>query len=390
MTEKLEVVDKEKVDPNITTIEIASADEKEIDQKAEEYVSRLIDVSMEDLEKQKKQQTSVERMGAEVQIDTSKRLKLLDNPLKQMAKSGEDGGVVAKSLIDLKMEVEKLNPNGVNLEAGWFSRIIGMIPGVGTPLQRYFSKFESAQTVIATIIDSLHAGKDELKRDNITLAEDQKFLHASAMNLKKLVSLGQKMDEKLVYKADREFAEQPERKKFIEEKLIFPLRQRVIDFQQQMAVVQQGIVSIEIIQRNNKELIRGVERSLNVTVNALQVAATVAMALNNQKIVMDKISMINTTTDNLISGTAQQLKTQGVEIQKQASSAQLNIESLKQAFVDISGALDDLSNFRQEALPKMAQTILEMDQVSADAEKKIQEIEEGKQFEENIEIELKI
>ena len=386
--EKLKLTEKDQVESQITTITIEKNDENQIDQKANEYVEQLVNFSLDSLEEQKKHQASVESMGAEVQIDTAKRLQLLQSPLKQLSKNGEDGGQVAKSLIDLKVEVEKLDPAKIDLEAGWISRILGYIPGVGTPIKRYFTKFESAQEVIDAIMNSLKSGRDELSRDNITLSEDQKFLHASAMNLKRLVTLAQKMDEKLTYKATRDYAENIDKKTFIEEKLIFPLRQKTMDFQQQLAVVQQGIISIEVIQRNNKELIRGVDRSLNVTINALQVAATVAMALNNQKIVMDKIAMINSTTDSLIANTAKQIKTQGVEIQKQAASTQLDINVLKTAFADINMALDDLSQFRQQALPEMAKSILEMDQLTSEIEKKVNETEKAKAIEASVDIQL--
>lgn len=387
-TEKLKLAGKEQVESQITTITIEKNDENQIDQKANEFVEKLVNFSLNSLEEQKKHQASVESMGAEVQIDTAKRLQLLQSPLKQLSKNGEEGGQVAKSLIDLKVEVEKLDPARIDLEAGWLSRVLGYIPGVGTPIKRYFTKFESAQEVIDAIMNSLKSGRDELSRDNITLSEDQKYLHASAMNLKRLITLAQKMDEKLIYKATREFVEDVEKKTFIEEKLIFPLRQKTMDFQQQLAVVQQGIISIEVIQRNNKELIRGVDRSLNVTINALQVAATVAMALNNQKIVMDKIAMINSTTDSLIANTAKQIKTQGVEIQEQAASTQLDINVLKTAFADINMALDDLSQFRQQALPEMAKSILEMDQLTSEIEKKVNETEKAKAIEASVDIQL--
>ncbi len=69
--------------------------------------------------------------------------------------------------------------------------------------------------------------------------------------------------------------------------LLFPLRQRIQDLQQQLPVNQQGLLTTELVIRNNRELIRGVNRALNVTVYALQVAATSALALANQKIVLE-------------------------------------------------------------------------------------------------------
>ena len=70
----------------------------------------------------------------------------------------------------------------------------------------------------------------------------------------------------------------------------FALRQRRSDLQQQLSVNRQDVLTMEIIIRNNKGLIRGVNRALNVTVGALQVAVTVAMALENQKIVLNKVT----------------------------------------------------------------------------------------------------
>ena len=89
------------------------------------------------------------------------------------------------------------------------------------------------------------------------------------------------------------------------------------------------MLASELIIRNNKELIRGVNRVLDVTVSALEIGVAVAMALANQKIVIEKVEAVNKTTSDIISGTAARLKTQGAAIQKQASSAMLDIEALK-------------------------------------------------------------
>ena len=67
-----------------------------------------------------------------------------------------------------------------------------------------------------------------------------------------------------------------------------------------------------IVVRNNGELVRGVNRALDVTVSALQVAVTVALGLANQKIVLDKVTALNATTTGLIAGTAERLRTQGL------------------------------------------------------------------------------
>jgi len=271
--------------------------------------------------------------------------------------------------------VEELDPGKLDLEAGWFTRLLGRIPGVGTPLKRYFSRYESASTVLDAIIRSLKDGQEQLKRDNITLLDDQKAMRALTHKLERAVKLGQLIDAKLVDGLETEIAETDPRHKFVQEELLFPLRQRIQDLQQQLLVNQQGFLTVEMIIRNNKELIRGVSRALNVTVSALQVAVTLALALANQKIVLEKVQAVSATTSDLIAGTAARLKTQGAEIHKQASATQLDIESLKKAFGDVREALEDISRYRREALPKMAERITAMDKLAEESDEAIRKME---------------
>ncbi len=202
-------------------------------------------------------------------------------------------------------------------------------------------------------------------------------MRACTTKLQRQIKLGQLLDRKLQYKLDREIGSDDARSKFVQEELLFPLRQRIMDLQQQLAVNQQGIVTTEIVKRNNLELSRGVDRALNVTVSALNVAVNVALALNNQRIVLDKVNALNTTTSDLIAGTAERLKTQGTAIHIQASSATLDMNALKSAFADIDRAMGEINRYRQQALPKMAQTILEFDKLTEAGEESVKRLEEG-------------
>ncbi len=256
------------------------------------------------------------------------------------------------------------------------------------PLKRYFSRYESAQTVIDAIVRSLEHGREQLRRDNATLTDDQTALRDITLRLEKSVKLGQCIDQSLESRLDREIQIGDSRYGFIQEELLFPLRQRIQDLQQQLAVSQQGILAMELVIRNNNELIRGVNRANSVTVSALQVAVTVAMALADQKIVLDKITTLNATTSDLISGTAARLKTQGTEMHKMATQSQLEMEALKAAFADIQAAMDDIAHFRQVALPQMAETILEMDKITAESGRMIEKLEQGNQAQPELVIEV--
>lgn len=360
------------------TLKIHAGEDQDLEQKAEHFVGLLLQDAAKGDAAERSGRAAVETMAVDLQQKAAVQVDRLKQPIKQLATRGAEGGDVATALINLKMEVEELDPGKFDFEPGWLSRTFGRLPGVGTPIKRYFSKYESAQTVIAAIVRSLEQGRDQLQRDNITLAEDQKQMRGMIGKLEQSIQLGQLIDQKLQYHLEREIPAGDPRHAFISEELLFPLRQRLIDLQQQLAVHQQGVLATELIIRNNKELVRGVDRSLNVTVTALQVAATVALALANQKIVLDKIEAVNRTTSDIIAGTAARLRTQGVEIQKQATSAQLDMNALRSAFADLNGAIDDLASFRRDALPQMAQTVLELDQVTGEASKAIQKLDQAR------------
>lgn len=371
-----------------TQVHVEPSAEPELVKQADDVSARLLKINLNDAAEQATTKAAIESMGSELQKEAARRSAMLKQPLAQLMKRGEDGGEVANTLIDLKLQVEDLDPARFAFDSGFGSRLLGYLPGVGTPLKRYFSRYESASTTIDAIIRSLRAGQDQLKRDNITLIDDQQAMRALTIKLEKAIKLAQLIDARLQGALDSEIASDDPKHKFVAEELLFPLRQRIQDLQQQLLVNQQGFLTTEMIIRNNKELIRGVNRALNVTVSALQVAVTLALALANQRIVLEKVQAISATTDNLIAGTAERLKTQGAEIHKQASGTQLSIETLKQAFGDIKIALDDISRYRQEALPKMAQNITEMDRLAADSEEAIKRFESAGKVAKDFSIEI--
>ncbi len=353
------------------------ASDPALDAQAAELVGRLFAIDPKVHATVEQAKAAVEDMGVRLQAEAAKKSAMLRTPIDTLAKRGDDGGPVANALVELKVNIEALDPVQFDFEPGWFSRTLGFLPFIGKPVKRYFTKYESAQTVLDAIMNSLKDGRETLRRDNITLRDDQLSMREITLKLEKTIRLAQLIDQRLASRLETEVRSDDPKFKFVQEELLFPLRQRIQDLQQQLVVNQQGTLAMEIIIRNNKELMRGVDRCVNVTVNALQVAVTVALALANQRIVLDKIQMVNETTDNLISGTATMLKEQGAAIHKQAAGTMLSMENLKMAFSDINAALEDISQYRQQALPQMAKQIVELNDLAAKQEAAIDQMERG-------------
>jgi uncharacterized protein YaaN involved in tellurite resistance len=372
---------------NVDAAQPAPAD-PEIDKQANAVVGNLLSTQPGDANTISHNRQVLESMGAELQKEAARRSQMLKQPIGKLYKDTNEGGEVANALVNLKLKVEELDPGKFDFEPGWATRAMGMLPFVGTPLKRYFTRYENASTVMDAIIRSLKQGREQLNRDNITLSDDQKAMRALTEKLDKAIKLGQMIDAKLTSQLERELAPGDPRHTFVQTEWLFPLRQRIQDLQQQMVVNQQGVLAIEMIIRNNVELARGVDRAINVTVSALQVAVTLALALANQKIVLGKIQAVNETTDKLIADTAKNLRQQGAEIHKMAAGTTINIDTLKAAFADIKAAMDDVTKFRQDALPQMAQAIVELDKLSEEAGKTIQNMENAKRVSETLHNEL--
>ena len=350
----------------------------ELRRHAATQIDQLLSVDPADESSRTAARSAVESMGRDLQRRSASRSAMLQAPLRELSSRAEDGGPVARSLADLRIQVEELDPSGLDTDAGWFTRAVGKLPGVGTPLKRYFMRYESAQTQIDSIVRSLEQGRDVLRRDNVTLGADQAEMRELTTTLTEQVALARALDAEVTRRLSTDVGPDDPRRAFVEEELLFAIRQRTLDLQQQLAVNQQGVLATELVIRNNRELIRGVDRALDVTISALQVAVTVALALAHQRIVLDKVEALNETTSTVIAGTAARLRAQGTEIHRQATGTMIDMEALRAAFADIDAALDEISRYRREALPTMASGILELDRLAADGEEAIDRMERGR------------
>ena len=87
-------------------------------------------------------------------------------------------------------------------------------------------------------------------------------------------------------------ATDPEKAKALRDDVLFYARQKHQDLLTQQAVSIQGYLAIDLVRKNNLELIKGVDRATTTTVAALRTAVIVAQALANQKLVLDQITAL--------------------------------------------------------------------------------------------------
>ena len=340
---------------------------------AEGNVAEILTLDIGEIAQKKFILQSIESFGADSMKSSAAKNSMLQMTVGSLSRDGDEGGVVSKGLIKLHRELEDLDPSLIDFTK---TGILGL---VFNPIRAYFARYQKAESAIVEIIASLDKGKKSLKNDNTTLEIEQQALRDLTRKLMKEVQLGVLMDESIEKQIDaaRSRNEEPEKIKFVSEEILFPLRQRIMDMQQMIVVNQQGVMATEVVIRNNKELMRGVDRAKTVTISALRIGVMVAGALYNQKIVLKKIQMLNETTNSIISGTSHMLKVQGAEIQRQSMETAVSVETLKNAFADVMDALDSISSYKQEALPRMRDTVNQFRELAAKGEEQIQKLESG-------------
>ena len=277
--------------------------------------------------------------------------RFLDRPVKAI---DADTGIGA-DLTQLRRTVEELDP-GRQGNLSTPRKILGIIP-FGNKMGNYFQKYQSSQTHISKILGSLASGKDELLMDNAAIDVERANMWKTMGKLEQMIHISKTMDQKLEEKANELDATDPAKAKAIRETALFYTRQRTTDLLTQMAVTVQGYLALDLVKKNNIELVKGVDRASTTTVAALRTAVTVAQALTNQRLVLDQITALNTTTANMIDRTGELLKSQSADIHKQAASATIPLETLQRAFQNIYDTMDTIDRFKLEALGNMKQTV---------------------------------
>jgi uncharacterized protein YaaN involved in tellurite resistance len=250
-------------------------------------------------------------------------------------------------------------------------RLLGVIP-FGDKVVDYFRKYQSSQGHINAIITGLYDGQDELRRDNASIEQEKVNLWEVMGRLRQYAYLAQQLDKGLTAKIAGIEATDPDRARVLKEDLLFPVRQKVQDLLTQLAVSVQGYLALDLIRRNNVELIKGVDRATTTTVSALRTAVIVAQALSDQKLVLDQITALNTTTGNLIESTSEMLHQQSGQISEQAASSTIELGKLQAAFKNIYATMDEIDTFKLKALDNLSKTI---DALSTEIEKSQQYVE---------------
>ncbi|MFF5155046.1 toxic anion resistance protein [Streptomyces sp. NPDC000348] len=295
-------------------------------------------------------------LGAgEMRTATAQSNRMLDRTVRSLPGKGRDAqSKVAGSLVELRRVVEDLDPR--DLPAGRGRRFLSRLPG-GNRLRDHVARYASAQGTLNGIVGALRGGQDELRRDNAALQTERVRLWETMGKLQEYVVLTEALDTAVERHIAGVAATDPAQADSLRADVLFPVRQKHQDLLTQLAVCAQGYLAMDVVRRNNDELIKGVDRAATTTVSALRISVMLASALDHQKKVVAQVDALRGTTEELIRGNAEMLATQSGEIQRIAADPAVGAETLRTAFQQIHRTLDAIDTYRARATEAMAATV---------------------------------
>ncbi|MFF3989732.1 toxic anion resistance protein [Streptomyces sp. NPDC001797] len=293
-------------------------------------------------------------LGAgEMRTAASQSNRMLERAVRSLPDKGGDAQAkVAGSLVELRRVVEDLDPRDLPASKG--RKFLSRLPG-GNKLRDHVAKYASAQGTLNRIVGSLRGGQDELRRDNAALQTERVRLWETMGKLQEYVVLTQALDTAVEQHLAR--IPDPQEADAVRADVLFPVRQKHQDLLTQLAVSAQGYLAMDVVRRNNDELIKGVERAATTTVSALRISVMLASALDHQKKVIEQVNALRGTTEDLIRGNAEMLATQSGEIQRIAADPAVGAETLRAAFQQIYRTLDAIDTYKVQATEAMATTV---------------------------------
>lgn len=281
--------------------------------------------------------------------------RMLERTLRSLPDKGGDAqSHVAGSLVELRRVVEDLDPRDLPASKG--RKFLSKLPG-GNKLRDHVAKYASSQATLNKIVGSLRGGQDELRRDNAALQTERVRLWETMGKLQEYVVLTQALDTAVEDHIAGAEAVDPAGADALRADVLFPVRQKHQDLLTQLAVCAQGYLAMDVVRRNNDELIKGVDRAATTTVSALRISVMLASALENQRKVVDQVNALRGTTEDLIRGNAEMLATQSGEIQRIAADPAVGAETLRTAFQQIYRTLDAIDTYKAQATESMAATV---------------------------------
>jgi len=291
---------------------------------------------------------------------------LMQGRLLQANFMGMEDSSAFKAIQEMRIHLDVLNP-GKDGDLFQPQKFLGLIP-YGNKLQSYFRKYQGAAGQLQKSMQQLYAARDDMQRDVIDIEATRVKLWDAMQKLKAAIHFAENLDSRLQQRVIALKSTDAQRAKALEQEVLFYVRQNLQDMLTQQSVCTNGYLALDVLKKTGREMMNGCSRVATTGMSALAVAQTVARATGNQIKVMDALTGINSTIENLMTETGRQLNQHTDKVGQFAQNPMIGIDKLKDMFDQTLKAMDAMDSFRSKAIDVMGQNNMIIQQQCAKAE----------------------
>ncbi len=278
---------------------------------------------------------------------------LMQGRLMQANFIGMEDSSAFKAIQEMRGHLDGLNP-GKEGDLFQAKKLFGLIP-YGNKLQSYFRKYQGAAGQLQKSMQQLYAARDDMQRDVIDIEATRQKLWEAMQKLNAAIHFAETLDRRLHERVQILKTTDALRAQALEQEVLFYARQNLQDMLTQQAVCTNGYLALDVLKKTGREMMNGCSRVATTGMSALAVAQTLARATGNQMRVMDALSGINSTIENLVAETGRQLNQHADKVGQFAQNPMLGIDKLKEMFEQTFKAMDAMDTFRSKAIDVMGQ-----------------------------------
>ncbi len=299
-------------------------------------------------------------LGREVMEKTQAQVSLYDRKMGSVLKNvaSEDSSPVARNILDIKTELDKVNPTMVaktemplpKKVMGLFTRTVNRLPKGDEILRIIAERRETVNSTIDGIRDHLRNDADQVAFDAAELSQICDALKEIQPALQEQIYLGQLIWEKLTALLDA--VDDPRVKEALTT-LTSDLAMAVVDLQTIDNSNLQTRFGGEMMVRNSHLVQRLVQRTDMILATAVKNALAVRVAAEQQMDTLKHLDMVQKAAAETMTDTAKVLGDAAVKGAKMSQSMTVNIEALEEACNTYEQAFDAYTSQSSNALGVM-------------------------------------
>ena len=324
-------------------------------------------------------------LGEQIQDQANKDFALLRTSLGKVMdrmKETGDSSAIPADLKKLRVIMDDINPFPAIEQmkkarnAGFLSRMFRRIPGLGKILADIAMRYESVQTQIDAIIQSLEGGSDKLLENVIEIEERYKSLKALQQDVKLSAYQLQYMVKKL---EETQPTLEDETKKMAVNKAITKIMRRLQNLKVTENAFAQFFVTMNTTMDNHENLRDSIRSMIDLVRPVLENGLALKIAQQDERQIAEALEATQDYLGSLMVSVAEESMDNAAKIAEVTNKPLAKFQDLVKAYQILTTRMDDAAKIEAKMVEAAKQNIAELETMSEELEKRAHAQEAGRE-----------